>query len=249
MSSVSKVKAILVGTTDVKEEFNHDEASVGLFKLKFRTVVFEAGGKRFRVPWYGEPGIAAAFQAKFFIENDTGDAHGSSADNPIRLEGVSDTDFASLLKATYPPPGHNSATALSFDEWMSVLKLSKKWDLAMTREHAVAGSDAIVQTKEPLQKVLLGKKYGVVKWLEEGYRALILRWEGLSEEERKALDASTQLKILHLRDKAWEGLLRSAWGRHDDANRSKKQTRALGGESEQTAAIREVFGHELKSEQ
>lgn len=104
-------------------------------------------------------------------------------------------------------------------------------------------------TKEPLQKILLGKKYGVAKWLEEGYRALILRWEGLSEEDRNALDASTQLKILHLRDKAWEGLLRSAWGRHDDANRSKKQMRALGGESEQTAAIREVFGHELKSEQ
>ena len=71
-------------------------------------------------------------------------------------------------------PGHQAAPALSFYEWMSVLKLSRsrRWDLATTREHALAGSNAIVQKKISLEKILLGK---VDKWVEEGYCALISR--------------------------------------------------------------------------
>ncbi|KZV74173.1 hypothetical protein PENSPDRAFT_732413 [Peniophora sp. CONT] len=252
MDSGSKPSAKLSTTPAVKQE-QEDPFDDEIFK--FRTIVFVVGGKRFRVPVYGAPGIAAAFQERFLGmegEENVTDAPGSSTENPIRLEDdVSDTDFASLIKATYPPPGYHAAPTLSFDEWMSVLKLSRKWNLAITREHALAGSDDIVQTKTPLEKILLGKKYKVSKWIEEGYLVLITRWDGLSEEEREELDAQTQLGIWRLRDRAWAGLLRDEWGLwpwQDAANQSNKQSRALGGGSGQVAAVREMFRDELKPE-
>ena len=130
---------------------------------------------------------------------------------------------------------------------MSVLKLSRsrRWDLATTREHALAGSDAIVQKKISLEKILLGK---VDKWVEEGYCALISRWDGLSDAEMVSLDTQTQLKIWRLRDRAWGQLLSGARGRNLDRNESNKGLQTLGGASGQICSIREVFNNELKRE-
>ncbi|KZV74172.1 hypothetical protein PENSPDRAFT_225074 [Peniophora sp. CONT] len=242
-SDIKPLRVPAIDPTD-KQENRRDD---GLFK--FRTVVFEAGGTRFRVPWFDEPGIAEEFQTKFTfpLDDEEQDVPGSSARNPIRLdEDVSDADFASLLKATYPPPGYQAAPRLSFDEWMSVLKLSTKWNLTKTRDHALVGSDAIAQNKTPLEKILLGKEYNVTKWLEEGYRALVTRWSGLSEEEMSALDVQTQLRILRLRDSAWEGLLNGAWTGSEEKIQSNKRARAFGGQIGQRTAVREMFADELQ---
>ena len=130
---------------------------------------------------------------------------------------------------------------------MSVLKLSRsrRWDLATTREHDLAGSDAIVQKKISLEKILLGEVY---KWVEEGYCALISRWDGLSDAEMVSLDTQTQLKIWRLRDRAWGQLLAGAWGRNLDRNESNKGLQTLEGASGQICSIREVFNNELKRE-
>jgi hypothetical protein len=54
------------------------------------------------VPRYGIPGDAAPFEALFVPS--VADGPGSSDDNPIVLDNdISEFEFASFLKAIYPP--------------------------------------------------------------------------------------------------------------------------------------------------
>ncbi|KZV74171.1 hypothetical protein PENSPDRAFT_573292 [Peniophora sp. CONT] len=212
----------------------------------FHSIVFEAEGALFRVPRYGLPGNAAAFETKFSFSpaSDSENVPGSSDENPIRLEeDVSEFDFASLLKATYPPRPGQVASTLSVDEWMSVLKLCRKWGFVDLRERAVQEADTHVRDKTPLEKIVLGKKYGVTKWLEEGYCAIATRWDPLTPEERTTLDLETWLKIMRLRDRVWKDLVQQVWGTNHDF----KRLNTLGGVPGQIKAAREIFGEELKA--
>jgi hypothetical protein len=65
-------------------------------------IMLKAQNTLFNVPRYGMPGDAAPFEALFMTSD--ADGPGSSDDNPIRLENdITEFDFASLLKAIYPP--------------------------------------------------------------------------------------------------------------------------------------------------
>ncbi|KZV74168.1 hypothetical protein PENSPDRAFT_749475 [Peniophora sp. CONT] len=169
----------------------------------FHSVSFEVEGTLFKVPRYGLPGNAATFEAKFAISSTDDDIPGSSDENPIRLEvGVTEFDFASLLKATYPPPGLIESE-LSMDEWMSVLKLAKLWDLTDMRDRAVSQTERLLANQSPLEKILLGRKYDVIKWLKDGYQAIAKRPTGLTKEEKESLDLATRCGLLELRDRSW----------------------------------------------
>ncbi|VDB95545.1 unnamed protein product [Peniophora sp. CBMAI 1063] len=163
----------------------------------FHSVVFQAENRLFKVPRYGLPGDAAVFDSMF--ANATGGA-GSSDENPIRLDAdVSATDFRSLLKAAFPPPGATTAV-LTLDEWMGVLALAKKWNLESMRDKAVAGSDAEIQKRTVIDKILIAKKYGVSQWLKEGYRALASRGGPITSQERDALGWETYGRLMHVRE-------------------------------------------------
>ncbi|KZV72002.1 hypothetical protein PENSPDRAFT_751232 [Peniophora sp. CONT] len=168
----------------------------------FHSVVFQAENRLFRVPRYGLPGDATVFDTMF--GQATGGGAGSSDDNPIRLDAdVSAADFLSLLK-TASPPHETTVTALNFDEWMGVLNLANKWNLQSTKDKAVAGSDADIQKKTVTEKILLAKKYGVAKWLKEGYCALASRKEPITPEEREQLGWETYGRLMSVRERGRE---------------------------------------------
>ena len=62
-------------------------------------------GTLFKVPRIGSSGDATAFEARFTSPSlDSDKPPGSSDANPIRLgDEVTESDFASFLKVTYPP--------------------------------------------------------------------------------------------------------------------------------------------------
>ncbi|VDB95547.1 unnamed protein product [Peniophora sp. CBMAI 1063] len=140
----------------------------------FHSVVFLAGTKLFKVP--------------------------RASPNPVRLEAdVTAADFRSLLKATFPPPG-KLAAALTLDEWMGVLKLAKKWNLESMKDKAVDGADEEIQSMPVIDKILFAQKYGVDKWLKEGYCSLARREDPITPEERVKLGWETYGRLMNVRE-------------------------------------------------
>ncbi|VDB95538.1 unnamed protein product [Peniophora sp. CBMAI 1063] len=171
----------------------------------FQSVIFKAEKTLFRVPRYGLPADVAVFDAMFSQASPNG--AGSSNENPILLDpDVKAFDFRSLLKASFPPPG-TTASVLTLDEWMGVLTLAKKWNLTDMKAKAVSGSNAEVQRKSTVDKILLAKRYDVAKWLKEGYISLVWRKEPITSDERKKLGWETYARLMDVREKGREAAL------------------------------------------
>lgn len=97
-------------------------------------------------------------------------------------------------------PGVATAV-LNLDEWMGVLTLAKKWKLEDMKAKAVAGSDEEIQKKTVIDKILLAKKYGVAKWLKEGYCALASRKEPITALERGKIGWETYGRLMDVRER------------------------------------------------
>jgi hypothetical protein len=93
---------------------------------------------------------------------------------------------------------------------MSVLKLAKKWDLTSVRNKAVAQSDIEIQKKTPVEKILLAKRYGVTKWLQEGYISLVSRDNTITDEERDQLGLETFARLMVAREKSFAWALKAS---------------------------------------
>jgi len=216
----------------------------------FSSVVFEVEETLFKVPRYGLPGDGAAFDAMF--ARGAG-APGASDDDPIRLDAdVSAADFRSLLKATYPPPGTSTAD-LTIEEWMSVLKLAKKWDLVSIRDKAVSQSDAQIQQKTPAEKILLAKRYTVAKWLREGYTTLVSRKEVITDDETEKLGWETFGKLMKIRESRWAQAFNSCPNCNDASPRCYNCGNYFNNGSSTNnqnfdfnSAIRDAFGDDVK---
>lgn len=94
-----------------------------------------------------------------------------------------------------------AASVLTIGEWMGVLTLANKWNLSNMKEKAISGSDAEVQRKSAVDKVLLAKRYGVAKWLKEGYLTLVSRKDPITPDERKKLGWETYARLMDVREK------------------------------------------------
>ncbi|KAI0030635.1 hypothetical protein K488DRAFT_53823 [Vararia minispora EC-137] len=204
----------------------------------FRIVVFQVGDTLFKVPRYGMPGNAAAFEALFSSSAEDNTAPGSDDDNPIRLdEDVTEFDFASLLKATYPPPGRTiDSVQLTTDEWIAVLKLAKKWHLAELEQTAIRNSESRIQNMESVDKIIFAKKHGVARWLREAYGQIGRRRDLISAEEKAKLDMKTYVGLLELRDIIWERATQRNGYWYDDNKHSVAFEDVIDG----------IFGEEVK---
>ncbi|KAI0309468.1 hypothetical protein OF83DRAFT_1072017 [Amylostereum chailletii] len=184
-----------------KAKLEHDEF------FYFHGVVFQAENKLFKVPRYGLPAEDGVFAAMFALPT-AGDreAEGSSDENPIVLPAeVSAHDFRSLLKASYPPcRAAPNTKGMDVEEWMSVLKLANMWCLDELRLKAIDASEWLIASKTAQEKILLGKRYHVARWLIDGYVALGQRKEMISDGEREELGIETYVGLVTLRERSWE---------------------------------------------
>jgi hypothetical protein len=94
-----------------------------------------------------------------------------------------------------------SALEISVEEWMSVLKLCKKWNLTSMQSKAVTQSDAQIKNMSAVEKIQLAKKYDVRKWLEEGVKTLAMREDSITVEERDKLGWESYGMIMDVREK------------------------------------------------
>ncbi|VDB91734.1 unnamed protein product [Peniophora sp. CBMAI 1063] len=174
----------------------------------FNSIIFRAGKTHFKVPVYALPLEEGVFSAMLEFPNENGE--GLSDQNPIVLPAeVTPMDFRSFLKACIPMPDNVSTPTLTVHEWMSVLKLSTMWCLGDLRTKAIESADKEVSSlgtageDSAIQKILLGKRYCVSRWLLEGYESIGKRVAYLTASERVQLGVETSFRISELREKSW----------------------------------------------
>lgn len=123
--------------------------------------------------------------------------------------------------------------------------------MGATKTKAISKLDNLL---DPIEKIMLGKRHRVPKWVVDGYETLGKREERLTREERERLGDETSWKIVDLRECAW------AWQREQLSNdgRPRVANPAFGGlhtltqpigsarkEYDFRSKIREIFADEL----
>jgi len=167
-------------------------------------------------------------------------APGSTDNDPIQLDAdeganVTAADFRSLLKVV-DLERRDMSTMPTLEEWFSILKLAKKWDLISMRDKAISQLEAPIQEKAPIEKILLAKRYGVARWLREGYISLTSQEEAITEDEMESLGWETFGRLMQIREK--DRPCNKKCGRC----KKLKSNRAFDFES----AIRSTFGDAVK---
>ncbi|KAJ3935942.1 MAG: hypothetical protein NXY57DRAFT_987734 [Lentinula lateritia] len=126
---------------------------------------------------------------------------GLTDENPIHLDGVSNADFVQLLTILAPPQRFKDPTPkLTFDEWTSVLKLSDMWCMDVVKEHAISTMSSLSGV-DPVDKVVVARKYGITSWLAPTINAIIQRSQPWNERDVERLGLSTVLKLAEFRDR------------------------------------------------
>ncbi|KAF5349904.1 hypothetical protein D9757_013622 [Collybiopsis confluens] len=141
---------------------------------------------------------------------------GSSDDNPIQLEQTKKKDWERLLKVLFHRhDSENSGPNLTLDEWVSVLGLATKWDMAAVRSTAI---DKISSMRNPAKKIALARQYHVSKLFIPCLVELIGRSEPLTLTELTDLGAECALKIISTRERCYDT---NNWG-YDTSFRPQK---------------------------
>ncbi|KAL0579627.1 hypothetical protein V5O48_002399 [Marasmius crinis-equi] len=163
------------------------------------TLVFQVDDTLFRVP------------SRYLFENSeilkdaseisAASLEGSSDANPIKLplpEDGNAEDFANFLKVIYPltikSPVPNN---LSKEQWISALKLSTCWMLDEARKLAITN----INLSSFIEKVQLGRKFKVRKWVLDGLQGLASASNPLLPlKDLEGLGEGTAMRLLYLRN-------------------------------------------------
>jgi hypothetical protein len=86
------------------------------------------------------------------------------------------------------------------EDWVSVLKLSTRWHFNRIRGLAITHLAAIAM--DPVDKVVLAKKYKVRDWLQSGYESLVSRSTMISLEEAEKIGYQTAHLLYQARESA-----------------------------------------------
>ncbi|KDQ58985.1 hypothetical protein JAAARDRAFT_109232, partial [Jaapia argillacea MUCL 33604] len=84
----------------------------------------------------------------------------------------------------------------TFEAWSSVLALATKWSFKSVRFTAIRHLTTIAS---PIDKLVLGRQYDVLEWLQDAYVNICQRPEALSIEEAEKLGLKEAILISQVR--------------------------------------------------
>ncbi|KAF8190831.1 hypothetical protein BJ912DRAFT_964844 [Pholiota molesta] len=200
-------------------------------------VVFQAENVLFRVPSaqfiQNSDFFATMFNLPQGGENgDSDEREGKSSRRPIILPTIITAfDFRSLLKALYPQKyvvaSKQIPSGLNKEELTSILKLSTMWYFLDHRAQAIDKLSSLLYAAE---KVVIGRKYKVLKLLRAGFETLITRYDPIEDDDAILVEPMTAVRLYRAREK-YKG----------NGNRTQWQAREFD------ALLAERFGAELEA--
>ncbi|KZP22511.1 hypothetical protein FIBSPDRAFT_787147 [Athelia psychrophila] len=135
---------------------------------------------------------------RYFFERDS--AHfrsilesiqGADEQDPIALPDVSCSDFDEFLAILYPTDFRHP-TEKTTAQWTSILHLAAKWGFESIQLLAI---DKLTATAIPVDKIVLGRRYGILDWLHGAYEAVCTRSDPLTIEEGMKLGMEDSIRI------------------------------------------------------
>jgi hypothetical protein len=86
--------------------------------------------------------------------------------------------------------------------WISVLKLSTKWFCLNMRLLAIKTLSLVCAEEmwPSVKLVVLGRKYYIQNWVKSGYKDLVTRSAGISDEEATEIGLLVSLRIMRMRE-------------------------------------------------
>ncbi|KZP22518.1 hypothetical protein FIBSPDRAFT_675887, partial [Athelia psychrophila] len=135
---------------------------------------------------------------RYFFERDSAhfrsileSGQGADEQNPIVLPDVSCSDFDEFLAILYPTD-FRRPTEKTTAQWTSILHLAAKWGFESIQLLAI---DKLTATAIPVDKIALGRRYGISDWLPGAYEAVCTCSNPLTIEEGMKLGMEDSIRI------------------------------------------------------
>ncbi|KAG8679348.1 hypothetical protein FRC09_019033 [Ceratobasidium sp. 395] len=133
-------------------------------------------------------------------------AEGSSFENPIKLDGISASDFESFLMALYSHecpgcgdrPFMEKTRFTGADRIIPALRLADMWNFAHHRDYLL---DVAFATLGLIDQIVLAQQYNVRKQLEELYVQLCQHNDPLTLEEAKKIGLEGAITVGRVRER------------------------------------------------
>ncbi|KZP28756.1 hypothetical protein FIBSPDRAFT_693229, partial [Athelia psychrophila] len=116
---------------------------------------------------------------------------GADEHTPVVFPDVSCGDFDEFLAILYPT-NFRRPTAKTTAQWTSVLHLAAEWGFESIQLLAI---DNLTATAIPVDKIVLGRRYGISDWLSGAYEAVCTRADPLTVEEGMKLGVEDIIRI------------------------------------------------------
>ncbi|KAF9053528.1 hypothetical protein BDP27DRAFT_1167549, partial [Rhodocollybia butyracea] len=176
------------------------------------TKIFLVDNRLFQIPMHFLSSQSEVFKGMLEMPLPSDGANeGMSDETPIHLEGaslnrrdlvidVSKHDFRQLLRVLCPPKIIGWLEALSFNEWHSVLKLADQWCMDAVRAHAIEMMTNITVDIDPIEKVVVARRYGITHWIAPALDTILQRSQTLSGKDVGRLGLLTALHLVEIRE-------------------------------------------------
>ncbi|KAF8636869.1 hypothetical protein AX16_010927 [Volvariella volvacea WC 439] len=114
---------------------------------------------------------------------------------PLVLEGLTSLDFERFLSVLYPTHfGQDEENTAAY--WASVLCVSSHLSFQSIRS---LSADKLSHVATPIDKIALGRRYGILHWLRDAYRAICTRQATLTKEEGRKIGVDEVIGIMEAR--------------------------------------------------
>ncbi|KZP11850.1 hypothetical protein FIBSPDRAFT_870850 [Athelia psychrophila] len=115
----------------------------------------------------------------------------TDSSEPCVMSDVSCADFDEFLAILYPTD-FRQPTKKTTSQWTSILHFAAKWGFANIKLLAI---DNLTGNAIPIDKIVLGRRYGITEWLAGAYEAVCTRADPLTMEEGMKLGVEDTVRI------------------------------------------------------
>ncbi|KZP11872.1 hypothetical protein FIBSPDRAFT_870900, partial [Athelia psychrophila] len=119
----------------------------------------------------------------------------TDASHPCVMSDVSCADFDEFIAILYPTD-FRQPTKKTTAQWTSILHLAAKWGFENIKLLAI---DSLTAHAIPIDKIVLGRRYGITDWLPGAYEAVCIRADPLTLEEGTKLGVEDTVRISAVR--------------------------------------------------
>ncbi|PFH50452.1 hypothetical protein AMATHDRAFT_145051 [Amanita thiersii Skay4041] len=166
----------------------------------FEDIIFLVEDRLFKVPKHLFLKHSEIFRDTFSVPITEGAVpDGSSDEHPFSLEGITIREFSLFLRCLYPLDLSPTSFTLELEEWVSVLKLAKLYQIKEIVTLAVERMAPLLAEKPSLQ-IHLAKQYQITEWMLPGLSKLIQSDRALNEKDVELIGLSDALKAISLRE-------------------------------------------------